>query len=62
LLLAHRQAFCWTDEWYSMTYEKIVEYEQATYSKTNAKVLAANTSLAQNEKNNDTEKDLCDFD
>lgn len=39
LLLAHKQAFAWTDDWYDKTYEMIVEYERATYSKTNEKVL-----------------------
>ena len=39
LLLAHRQAFCWTDEWYEKTYESIVEYERETYGKTNERVV-----------------------
>lgn len=39
LLLAHRQAFCWQDEWCDRSYEDIVEYERETYKLTNAKVL-----------------------
>jgi hypothetical protein len=39
LLLAHRQAFCWTDEWYEKSYESIVEFERQTYAETNEKVL-----------------------
>lgn len=68
LLLAHRQAFCWTDEWYDMTYEKIVEYEQETYNKTNVKVLAsANgnvSSTAPNVTSNnlDDNQNICEFD
>ena len=55
LLLAHRQAFAWTDEWYDLTYEKIVEYERATYAKTNEKVLVNNKIHDNN--NNDLEKE-----
>lgn len=42
LLLAHRQAFCWTDEWYDMSYDSIVKFERDTYAKTNEKVLIQN--------------------
>jgi hypothetical protein len=48
LLLAHRQAFCWIDEWYDMSYELIVNFEKETYAKTNEKVLTAK------QNNNDT--------
>jgi len=27
LLLAHRQAFAWIDEWYGMTIDEVREYE-----------------------------------
>ena len=53
LLLAHRQAFAWTDEWYDLTYEKIVEYERATYAKTNEKVLINNKPHDDNNNNNE---------
>lgn len=45
LLLAHRQAFAWTDEWYNLDYDRIIEYERDTYRKTNEKVI-------QNSNNN----------
>jgi hypothetical protein len=54
LLLAHRQAFCWTDEWYEMNYESIVEFEKETYAKTNEKVLKSSSQLENgNSKNTD---------
>lgn len=43
-MLAHRQAFCWTDEWYDKPYESIVEYERDTYGKTNERVVNAKTT------------------
>ena len=55
LLLAHRQAFAWTDEWYDLSYEKIVEYERETYARTNDKVLL-NNSIHDN-NNNDLEEE-----
>ncbi len=51
-MLAHRQAFAWTDEWYDLTYEKIVEYERLTYEKTNIKVLLANNHDHNNNNDN----------
>ena len=39
LLLAHRQAYAWMDEWYELSYEDIVNYERETYMKTNEKVM-----------------------
>ena len=50
LVLAHRQAFCWTDEWYDMDYESIVEFEKETYAKTNEKVLRNHTAAHENNK------------
>ncbi|XP_076631251.1 cytoplasmic phosphatidylinositol transfer protein 1 [Colletes latitarsis] len=38
LLLAHRQAFAWIDEWYNMTLEDVREYEQKMQAETNEKV------------------------
>lgn len=53
LLLAHRQAFCWTDEWYEKSYETIVAYERETYNKTNEKVVnRINSSSNFQQKNN----------
>ncbi|XP_033748217.1 cytoplasmic phosphatidylinositol transfer protein 1-like [Pecten maximus] len=39
LLLGHRQAFCWIDEWIDMTVEDIREYEKSINRETNKKVL-----------------------
>lgn len=30
LLLGHRQAFCWIDEWINLTIEALREYEKET--------------------------------
>lgn len=38
LLLGHRQAFAWMDEWHSMTIEDVREYEKDMQAKTNIKV------------------------
>lgn len=62
LLLAHRQAFCWTDEWFNMSYEKIVEYEQNTYKKTNVKVMSVNNGNNVVQNCPGGEQDVCDFD
>lgn len=40
LLLGHRQAFAWIDEWFGMTEEELREYEQKMQAETNEKVLA----------------------
>ncbi|XP_005095365.1 cytoplasmic phosphatidylinositol transfer protein 1 [Aplysia californica] len=39
LLLGHRQAFAWIDEWIDMTLEDLREYESSTNEATNKKVL-----------------------
>ena len=73
LLLAHRQAFCWQDEWCDKSYEDIVNYERETYKQTNEKVLVQTSNSAANnvnipiqdtqqQLNNDDQKDLCQFD
>lgn len=38
LLLGHRQAFAWIDEWIDMTMEEVREYERATQEATNQKI------------------------
>uniref|UniRef100_A0A3B4CG10 Cytoplasmic phosphatidylinositol transfer protein 1 n=1 Tax=Pygocentrus nattereri TaxID=42514 RepID=A0A3B4CG10_PYGNA len=38
LLLGHRQAFAWVDEWIDMTMEEVREYERATQEATNKKL------------------------
>ncbi|XP_065065952.1 cytoplasmic phosphatidylinositol transfer protein 1-like [Rhopilema esculentum] len=39
LLVGHRQAFAWIDNWYGMTYEEVRDYERIMQSKTNEKVV-----------------------
>ncbi|KAL4657919.1 cytoplasmic phosphatidylinositol transfer protein 1-like [Arapaima gigas] len=38
LLLGHRQAFAWVDEWIDMTMDEVREYERATQEATNKKI------------------------
>ncbi|CAG03140.1 unnamed protein product, partial [Tetraodon nigroviridis] len=38
LLLGHRQAFAWVDEWIDMTMEEVREFERATQEATNLKI------------------------
>ncbi|KPP77268.1 Cytoplasmic phosphatidylinositol transfer protein 1-like [Scleropages formosus] len=38
LLLGHRQAFAWVDEWIDMTLDEVQEYEKKMHEKTNIKV------------------------
>lgn len=42
LLLGHRQAFAWIDEWYDMTMEDVREYEKKMHAETNEKVRLRN--------------------
>jgi hypothetical protein len=39
LLLGHRQAFAWIDEWYGMTLEDVRLYEEQMQLETNTKVV-----------------------
>ncbi|GAB0086503.1 Cytoplasmic phosphatidylinositol transfer protein 1 [Sergentomyia squamirostris] len=43
LLLGHRQAFTWIDDWYNMTMEDVREYEKRKHVETNEKVLQNTT-------------------
>ncbi|KAG8543942.1 hypothetical protein GDO81_023333 [Engystomops pustulosus] len=38
LLIGHRQAFAWVDEWYDMTMDEVREYERTTQEATNKKI------------------------
>ncbi|OCT60841.1 hypothetical protein XELAEV_18046863mg [Xenopus laevis] len=38
LLIGHRQAFAWVDEWYDMTMDEVREYERTTQEATNRKI------------------------
>ncbi|MPC30520.1 Cytoplasmic phosphatidylinositol transfer protein 1 [Portunus trituberculatus] len=45
LLLGHRQAFTWIDEWYGMTIDDVREYESGMQEKTNEKVRKAQKDI-----------------
>ncbi|XP_072339829.1 cytoplasmic phosphatidylinositol transfer protein 1-like [Scyliorhinus torazame] len=38
LMIGHRQAFAWVDEWYDMTMDEVREFERATQEATNKKI------------------------
>ncbi|MGH0120476.1 UNVERIFIED_CONTAM: hypothetical protein FKN15_066363 [Acipenser sinensis] len=38
LLIGHRQAFAWVDEWYNMTMDEVRKYERDTQKATNEKI------------------------
>ena len=61
LLLAHKQVFCWTDEWYDKTYESIVEYERETYAKTN-ELIKGSANQVTIQANSAKDKDDAEFD
>lgn len=42
LLLGHRQAFAWIDEWFGMTLEDVREYERKIQEETNRKLRQSN--------------------
>uniref|UniRef100_A0A336LZK0 Cytoplasmic phosphatidylinositol transfer protein 1 n=1 Tax=Culicoides sonorensis TaxID=179676 RepID=A0A336LZK0_CULSO len=52
LLLGHRQAFAWIDEWVNMTIDDVREYERRVQEETNIKVLnspSLNSNAADDE-------------
>ncbi|KAH8331627.1 hypothetical protein KR074_008657 [Drosophila pseudoananassae] len=51
LLLGHRQAFAWLDEWHGMTLEDVRDYERQKQAETNEKI--NNTSGGANEAGGD---------
>ncbi|XP_026734201.1 cytoplasmic phosphatidylinositol transfer protein 1 isoform X2 [Trichoplusia ni] len=58
LLLGHRQAFAWMDDWYNMTIEDVREYEKEMQAKTNIKLKTASEAAegAGEDKNSDSSK------
>uniref|UniRef100_A0A8C0EBP7 Cytoplasmic phosphatidylinositol transfer protein 1 n=1 Tax=Bubo bubo TaxID=30461 RepID=A0A8C0EBP7_BUBBB len=44
LLIGHRQAFAWVDEWYDMTMDDVREFEKNMHEKTNIKVCNQHSS------------------
>lgn len=47
LVLGHRQAFTWIDEWYSMSLNDVIEYEHRIQDETNMKVLSEQGSVVE---------------
>lgn len=61
LLLGHRQAFTWIDEWYNMTLEEVREYEKKLNEETNKKVLEGQlTEQGEEAKENETVEAVSD--
>lgn len=48
LLLGHRQAFAWIDDWHGMTEEDVREFEMKMQEETNKKVLSAPAPVVEN--------------
>ncbi|XP_074647774.1 cytoplasmic phosphatidylinositol transfer protein 1-like [Tubulanus polymorphus] len=46
LLVGHRQAFAWIDEWFGMTIGDIRDYENQMHTETNKKVLRQNSNIS----------------
>lgn len=46
LLLGHRQAFAWIDEWFNMSLDDVREYEKRIQQETNKKVMSSNNENA----------------
>ncbi|XP_042696936.2 cytoplasmic phosphatidylinositol transfer protein 1 [Chrysemys picta bellii] len=44
LMIGHRQAFAWVDEWYDMTMDDVREFEKNMHEKTNIKVCNQHSS------------------
>jgi hypothetical protein len=44
LLVGHRQAFAWVDEWYDMIMDDVQEYEKNMHEQTNIKVWSQHSS------------------
>lgn len=57
LLLGHRQAFAWIDEWYGMTVDDVREYEAKMQEETNKKVLKNGESNQDEAGEGEEEKD-----
>ncbi|KAL2713899.1 cytoplasmic phosphatidylinositol transfer protein 1 [Vespula squamosa] len=50
LLLGHRQAFAWIDEWYDMNIEDVRKYEQKMHAETNEKMRLKNQANENSSK------------
>jgi hypothetical protein len=58
LLLGHRQAFTWIDQWIDMDMEAVREYERKSQEETNQKVLSENTAEIAEDDFVDAKEDL----
>ncbi|CAH0715542.1 unnamed protein product, partial [Brenthis ino] len=56
LLLGHRQAFTWMDEWFNMTIEDVRTYEKEMQDKTNMKVKTALEEAENTQDGQDSKK------
>ncbi|XP_050351288.1 cytoplasmic phosphatidylinositol transfer protein 1-like [Nymphalis io] len=56
LLLGHRQAFTWMDEWFNMTIEDVRSYEKEMQTKTNMKVKTALEEAENSQEGQDSKK------
>ncbi|XP_014367265.2 cytoplasmic phosphatidylinositol transfer protein 1 [Papilio machaon] len=54
LLLGHRQAFTWMDEWFNMTIEDVRNYEKDMQEKTNMKIKVCLDNAEESEKAKET--------
>ncbi|XP_064088615.1 cytoplasmic phosphatidylinositol transfer protein 1-like [Macrobrachium nipponense] len=57
LLLGHRQAFAWIDEWHGMTLEDVRNYELGMQKETNERIQAAQLATDETGKKNEDEKE-----
>lgn len=55
LLLGHRQAFTWIDEWYKMSIEDVREYEKIKQAETNEKVNTEDVNTTESPNINTTD-------
>ncbi|KAG7161813.1 Cytoplasmic phosphatidylinositol transfer protein 1-like [Homarus americanus] len=56
LLIGHRQAFAWIDEWYGMTIEDVRDYECGMQKETNEKIRSAQQSAGIVDTETNTQK------
>uniref|UniRef100_A0A1L8DYT7 Cytoplasmic phosphatidylinositol transfer protein 1 n=1 Tax=Nyssomyia neivai TaxID=330878 RepID=A0A1L8DYT7_9DIPT len=62
LLLGHRQAFTWIDEWINMTMEDVRKYEKTKQDETNEKVLQKNEENSENQLLDEQNESLLSID
>uniref|UniRef100_A0A8C0H5D7 Cytoplasmic phosphatidylinositol transfer protein 1 n=1 Tax=Chelonoidis abingdonii TaxID=106734 RepID=A0A8C0H5D7_CHEAB len=60
LMIGHRQAFAWVDEWYDMTMDDVREFEKNMHEKTNIKVCNQHSSTVD-EIESHAQSSVCSF-